>query len=69
MKNATSEIGDREKTQVVPQAVQEAQALKARRAPGKPSEGDKKDAWEAYAESIGIDTSGMTKAQIIEAAG
>ena len=78
MKNATPEIGDREKTKVLPQATQEAQALRDRRqaaqaatatSAGPPAKGAKKDEWEAYAASLDIDTAGMTKDQIIEAAG
>lgn len=37
--------------------------------PGMPAESDRKAAWETYARSQGVDPSGMTKAEIIEACG
>lgn len=35
----------------------------------KPSKADKREVWEAYAQSIDFDTDGLTKAEIIEAVG
>ena len=37
--------------------------------PPMPAESDRKDAWESYARSQGVDPAGMTKAEIVEACG
>ena len=82
MKAADSELSGRPEVEgdatVVPQAVQEANALRDRRqvtadatttddGDGAPAKSAKKDEWEAYAATLDIETDGMTKDQIIEA--
>lgn len=81
MKTTDGEIGDRTRPEggVVPQAVQEANAMKARReaqaaattddetTDGPPAKSAKKDEWVSYAGTLGIDTDGMSVAQIQEA--
>lgn len=81
MKAADGELSGRQEVEeVVPQATQEANALRDRRqattdatttstddGDGAPAKSAKKDEWEAYAASLDIDTAGMTKDQIIEA--
>lgn len=81
MKTTDGEIGDRVRPEggVVPQAVQEANAMKARReaqasttdddetTDGPPAKSAKKDAWVAYAKPLGIDVEGKTVPEIQEA--
>ena len=81
MKTSDAEIGDRVRPEggVVPQAVQETNAMKARReattaatddettTDGPPAKSAKKEEWEAYAATLDIDTTDMTIPQIQKA--